>query len=127
MLTHHHAVLNRIFANALNLSSRLQDKPLPDSYGVFNRSWRLELEQWIRDWPALNHFLWIRYWNVRIMLLSLSLKFGPPTRPVLEEVSAAALATLGKVNEWSIQGEAIVYASNSAVSRVASISRGFQR
>jgi hypothetical protein len=66
--------------------------------------------------PFADHFLWIRYWNVRIMLLSLSLKFGPPTKPVLEEVSGAALATLGKVHEWAAEGESIIYASNSAVS-----------
>ncbi|ORY79746.1 hypothetical protein BCR35DRAFT_352652 [Leucosporidium creatinivorum] len=112
-------ILNRIFANALNLASRLEDKPLADSYAVFNRSWRLELEQWCRDWPAINHFLWIRYWNVRIMLLSLSLKFGPPTKPVLEEVSGAALATLGKVHEWAAEGESIIYASNSAITNIA--------
>lgn len=52
------------------------------------------------------------------MLLSLSLKFGPPTKPVLEEVSGAALATLGKVHEWAAEGESIIYASNSAVSGI---------
>lgn len=64
-------------------------------------------------------FLWVRYWNVRIMLLTLSLKFGPPTKPVLEEVSGAALATLGKVIEWTADGDKIVYAANSAITNIA--------
>ena len=71
------------------------------------------------DHVTTDQFLWIRYWNVRIMLLTLSLKFGPPTKPVLEEVSGAALATLGKVLEWAAEGESIVYSANSAITNIA--------
>ncbi|KAM0792590.1 hypothetical protein ACM66B_005251 [Microbotryomycetes sp. NB124-2] len=112
-------LLNRILANALNLSSRLLDKPLSDSFNLFDRSWRGELDTWIQNWPEINQFLQIRYWNVRIMLLSLGLKFSPPTKPVLAQVQQAALATLRIVPQWASQDDALKYASNSAITNIA--------
>ncbi|KAK4058621.1 hypothetical protein OIO90_000065 [Microbotryomycetes sp. JL221] len=112
-------LLNRILANALNLSSRLQDKPLPDSFKLYDKSWRGELETWVKDWPEANTFIQVRYFNARIMLLSLGLKFSPPTTPVLAQVQQAALATLRIVPHWVSQGDALRYASNSAITNIA--------
>ncbi|KAK4053172.1 hypothetical protein OIV83_001907 [Microbotryomycetes sp. JL201] len=112
-------LLNRILANALNLSSRLLDKPLSDSFALFDRSWRGELDAWVKNWPEINQFIQIRYWNVRIMLLSLGFKFSPPTKPVLAQVQQAALATLRIVPQWAAQEDALKYASNSAITNIA--------
>jgi hypothetical protein len=104
-----------------------------DLRDAFNSSWRSDLNRWATNWPDISkesdlnrdklvlkpsssdHFIQVHSLNLRIILLSVSLRFDGPTDEVLQECKTEAARTLRVVTDWLEVDHSILYASNYVV------------
>lgn len=68
---------------------------------------------------SVDYFIQVHSLNLRIILLSTSLKFDGPAEQVLGECKSEAVKTLRIVDEWLEADHSILYASNYVVVDIA--------
>lgn len=123
----------------LSASIREDMSSAPDSElrGAFNASWTSELDSWRKQWPEAGKLLsttcalqsgplnfrisdlhvLLSYHHIRTILLSISLRFSGPARPILEQCRQEAIATVRIVKRW--EGKTLIYGSNAAVTSIS--------
>lgn len=135
-------ILNRVLVKALFLFSGLQaevEGEDSDFRDAFNSSWKSDVEAWKEDWPHVSEcspclsrstlmlidscpsnsarFMKVHIEHVRLMLLSISLRFRGPAHDVLQECQESAFIILEHVRDWG--DDPLEGASNIVVTNIA--------
>ncbi|ORY89719.1 hypothetical protein BCR35DRAFT_300152, partial [Leucosporidium creatinivorum] len=116
--------LNRIYAKALALSAGLKEEAAAPGGGggeglreAFNASWSHDMEDWGKVWGGCNGYVQLVKQHNCTILLSISLRFKGPIRPILEECKSSAAETLRIAANWP--DASLAYASNVLVVNIA--------
>ncbi|GAA6006002.1 hypothetical protein JCM10207_007303 [Rhodosporidiobolus poonsookiae] len=125
-LFNNNLALCHCFAKAMRLYAGLREKSLANAEGLrdaFNSAWRTDFEQWEQRWNReVGNFREVPYLarlNRHIILLSFSLYFDGPARPVLEECRQVAIRAAQYICEWKASRPSILYACNSIIIHIA--------